>query len=218
VLSNSIRCTTSIETSAVFAEVAQFVATSCAKAEIEGQGQSDHERYDPGLFTTPLPSFVAIPSETDRLPSHETGSQFRPMHGSSNGTKTMRLAEDIVPIAEFKAHLSQVVRDLRDRGRPMVITQNGKPAAVLLSPEDFDQLTYQSRVVASVNEGLKDLEAGRVLSHAHVGKVLDERFGQRKVKPEAAPVKLRMRSAKSKTNKRKRAGAQPTTSKPRVGR
>ena len=105
------------------------------------------------------------------------------MYGSSNGTKIMRLAEDIVPIAEFKAHLSEVVRDLRDRGRPMVITQNGKPAAVLLSPEDFDQLTYHSRVVASVNEGLKDLESGRVVSHAQVGKVLDERFGkQAKVK------------------------------------
>ena len=105
------------------------------------------------------------------------------MYGSSNGTKVLRLAEDIVPIAEFKAHLSEVVRDLRGRGRPMVITQNGKPAAVLLSPEDFDQLTYHSRVVASVHEGLQDLEASRVHSHAEVGKVLDERFGkQAKVK------------------------------------
>ena len=61
----------------------------------------------------------------------------------------------------------------------MVITQNGKPAAVLLSPDDFDELTYHSRVVASINEGLKDLDAGRVHSHAAVGKMLDERFGKR---------------------------------------
>jgi PHD/YefM family antitoxin component YafN of YafNO toxin-antitoxin module len=59
-----------------------------------------------------------------------------------------------------------------------VITQNGKPAAVLLSPEDFDQLTYQSRLVASVNEGLNDLDAERVHSHDEVGKMLDKRFGQ----------------------------------------
>lgn len=100
------------------------------------------------------------------------------MHGSSNGLKILQVAEDIVPIAELKAHLSEVVRDLRGRGRPLVITQNGKPAAVLLSPEDFDQLTYQSRLVASVNEGLNDLDAGRVHSHDEVGKMLDKRFGQ----------------------------------------
>jgi len=96
------------------------------------------------------------------------------MYRSSNGSQILRLAEDIVPIAEFKAHLSEVVRDLRGRGRPMVITQNGKPAAVLLSPEDFDQLTYQSRVVASIDEGLRDLQAGRVGSHDEVGRILDQ--------------------------------------------
>jgi len=100
------------------------------------------------------------------------------MYRSSNGSQILRLAEDIVPIAELKAHLSEVVRDLRGRGRPMVITQNGKPAAVLLSPEDFDQLTYQSRVVASIDEGLQDLQAGRVNSHDEVGRVLDKRFGK----------------------------------------
>jgi prevent-host-death family protein len=105
------------------------------------------------------------------------------MYRSSNSTNVLQVAEDIVPIAEFKAHLSEVVRDIRGRGRPMVITQNGKPAAVLLSPENFDQLTVHSRVVASVNEGLRDLEAGRVHSHDEVGKILDERFGkQAKVK------------------------------------
>ena len=106
------------------------------------------------------------------------GSKFRPMYRSSNSTAILQVAEDIVPIAEFKAHLSEVVRDLRDRGRPLVITQNGKPAAVLLSPEDFDKLTYQSRLVAAVKEGLEDLNAGRVHTHDEVGELLDARFGQ----------------------------------------
>jgi len=49
---------------------------------------------------------------------------------------------------------------------------------VLLSPEDFDKLTYQSRLVAAVKEGLEDLNAGRVHTHDEVGELLDARFGQ----------------------------------------
>ena len=67
---------------------------------------------------------------------------------------------------------------MREWPHSMVITQNGKPAAVLLTPEDFDQLTYQSRVVASINEGLQDLQAGRANSHDEVGRILDKRFGK----------------------------------------
>lgn len=92
--------------------------------------------------------------------------------------KPLQVSEDIVPIAEFKAKASEVVRTLRARRRPVVITQNGKPAAVLLSPEDFDRLTYREGVISAINEGLADAEAGRVLTHDELGRRLDERFGR----------------------------------------
>jgi len=94
--------------------------------------------------------------------------------------KPLRVAEDIVPIAQFKAHASQVVRDLRDRRRPLIITQHGKPAAVLLSTDEFDELTYRARFVEAVEEGLADSEAGRVMSDEALRKLLDREFGETK--------------------------------------
>lgn len=87
------------------------------------------------------------------------------------------MAEDIVPIGELKAHLSEKIRELRGRQRPLVVTQNGKAAAVLLAPEEFDRLTAQALFVAAVQEGLDDHEAGRVISHEELGRRLDARFG-----------------------------------------
>jgi PHD/YefM family antitoxin component YafN of YafNO toxin-antitoxin module len=52
--------------------------------------------------------------------------------------------------------------------QPLVITQNGKAAGVLLSPAQFDQLSERARFLAAVDEGLADSEAGRVHSHASV--------------------------------------------------
>jgi prevent-host-death family protein len=97
----------------------------------------------------------------------------------------INVADDIVPIAEFKAHLSEVVRSLAARRRPYIVTQNGKPAAVLLSPAEFDRLAAQAHFVAAVEEGLADVAAGRTVPDAELGKVLDARFGARPKRPKA---------------------------------
>ncbi len=94
--------------------------------------------------------------------------------------KSMQLAEDVLPIAEFKARASEVVRKVRDCGRPILITQGGKPAAVLVSPADFDRLAERERFVASIEEGLADALAGRLIPDEQLGRGLDRRFGRLK--------------------------------------
>jgi prevent-host-death family protein len=92
-------------------------------------------------------------------------------------TSTLQVAEDIVPIGELKAHLSERIRALKGRRRPLIVTQNGKAAAVMLAPEDFDRLTAQARFVGAVQDGLGDLDADRVVSDEALGRRLDARFG-----------------------------------------
>ena len=77
------------------------------------------------------------------------------------GSRSFQTAEDIIPIAELKANMSEIVRELDERPRPLVVTLNGKPAAVVMSPKEYDRLVYQSRFVSAINEGLADTEAGR---------------------------------------------------------
>jgi prevent-host-death family protein len=81
-----------------------------------------------------------------------------PYRASSSGFQT---SEDIIPIAELKANMSEVVRGLAQRPRPLVVTLNGKPAAVVMSPREYDRLSYQARFVEAVAAGLSDVEAGR---------------------------------------------------------
>src|SRR5436190_19931310 len=83
-------------------------------------------------------------------------------------SRSFQVAEDIVPIAEFKAHLSETIRSLDQRPRPLVLTLNGKPAAVVMSPREYDRLSYQQRFIAAVEAGLADAEAGRLHTSAEV--------------------------------------------------
>jgi prevent-host-death family protein len=91
--------------------------------------------------------------------------------------KALHVSQDILPIGDFKTHAGRVLRRLRDEGRSVVITQHGRPAGVLVSPEEYDRLREHDRFLEAVHEGLADAEAGRTISDEELGASLDDLFG-----------------------------------------
>ena len=75
--------------------------------------------------------------------------------------KPISVTNDIIPIAEFKAGISKWFKTLQKSGHPLIITQNGKPAGVLLSPDEYDELVYRKSFLDSVDRGIADTESGR---------------------------------------------------------
>lgn len=92
-------------------------------------------------------------------------------------SKPFSVAEDILPIGDLKSHPGRVLRRLREDGRAVVITQHGRPAGVLLPPEEYDRLRAHDRFISSVREGLAEAEAGRTIDDEELGRRLDETFG-----------------------------------------
>ena len=90
--------------------------------------------------------------------------------------KSLQVSEDILPLGVFKARAAQVLHKLREVQRPLVITQHGKPVAVLLTPEEFDRLAAYDRFMDAVQEGLADAEAGRVVTDQALTSELDAAF------------------------------------------
>jgi len=70
--------------------------------------------------------------------------------------KSLRVSEDIVPIGEFKGQAARWLRRVSETGQPVVITQNGKPAGVLLSPSGFDRLQERQAFLESIAKGVGD--------------------------------------------------------------
>ena len=78
--------------------------------------------------------------------------------------KKLTISKDIVPVAEFKTSISKYLKSLKETGHPVIITQNGRPAGVLITPAEYDNLTYKSLFIESVNRGLNDIESGEFYS------------------------------------------------------
>jgi len=62
-----------------------------------------------------------------------------------------------------------MLNEVQKSHRPIVITQNGKAAAVLIAPADFDLLTERARFVNAVETGMVDIKEGRVLADEELG-------------------------------------------------
>jgi antitoxin YefM len=93
--------------------------------------------------------------------------------------KTVSIKNDIVPIAEFKTGISKWFKSLKISGHPLIITQNGKPAGVLLSPGDYDELVYKKSFLDSVGRGIADAESGKTYRTEEVRAALTARRGKR---------------------------------------
>lgn len=86
--------------------------------------------------------------------------------------KPLNVSQNIVSLSDFKSKASKMLHEVQLSHRPLVITQNGKAAAVLISPSDFDLLTEQVRFVEAVQKGMTDVQQGRVLPDDDLDKVL----------------------------------------------
>ena len=84
--------------------------------------------------------------------------------------KSFRVSENIVPVSEFKAQAAEMLRRLATSGEPVVITQNGKAAGVLLSPQAYDDLTERARFMAAVLGASRTPLAGSAASSRPPGK------------------------------------------------
>jgi prevent-host-death family protein len=91
--------------------------------------------------------------------------------------RSIHIAEDIIPVGQFKAKLAGFLQQPATTGRPLVVTQNGSPSAVVLSPAQFDALTEHQRFVAAVEEGLRQADAGQTIADEDLDAWLTERTG-----------------------------------------
>lgn len=75
---------------------------------------------------------------------------------------------DTQSLAEVKAHLSAYVDRVESQHERVVITRNGRPAAMLISPDDLDaledtlDLLSDPEAMAQIAEAEGDVAAGRV--------------------------------------------------------
>jgi prevent-host-death family protein len=74
----------------------------------------------------------------------------------------------IVPFTEARARLTELLDEVETRHEHVVITRKGRPAAVVVSPEEWDaieetlELLQDEQTLAALRESEDDVKAGRL--------------------------------------------------------
>ena len=91
-------------------------------------------------------------------------------------TLAINLQEDVVPYSTFRSSLSTFMAKTRKTHRPILVTQNGKSASVLMDVADFEALKEREELLADIARAEEDVKAGRVTPHEQVFEDLRAKF------------------------------------------
>jgi len=78
----------------------------------------------------------------------------------------VRPTQDIRPLADFRANLAAVVRQVQRTKRPVILTQRGRSAAVLVDATEYEALLDRAELLDDVRVAEGELAAGRGVAHS----------------------------------------------------
>jgi len=90
----------------------------------------------------------------------------------------LKPTRDIQPVTEFRANAAQFIEQVRETGEPVILTQHGRSAAVLLDVEAYETLMDELELLRDVRQAEDEVAAGKVRTHAAVAKKLRARLSK----------------------------------------
>lgn len=87
-------------------------------------------------------------------------------------------SRDIQPVTEFRANAAQFIEQVQTTGEPVILTQHGRSAAVLLDVESYESMMDELALLRDVRTAEEQVAAGKGLTHASVAKKLRARLAR----------------------------------------
>ncbi|MCK4839582.1 MAG: type II toxin-antitoxin system Phd/YefM family antitoxin [Desulfobulbaceae bacterium] len=80
----------------------------------------------------------------------------------------MNISSDIKPVTYLKSRAADLLKQINDTHRPVIITQNGEPKAVLQDPESFENMKNAIGILKLISMGEEDVRAGKTIEQEEV--------------------------------------------------
>jgi prevent-host-death family protein len=89
----------------------------------------------------------------------------------------LSLKDDVNSLSYFKSNFSKVLKRVRNKQRPMVITQNGKSAGVFMDIETWENHIRKLNLLRLVNEGEVSLKHEKSYSLEEAERYFSKKYG-----------------------------------------
>lgn len=92
----------------------------------------------------------------------------------------MNITNDIKPVTYLKSKTADLLDQINDTRRPVIITQNGEPRAVLQDPESYENMRNAIGLLKLVSQGEADVRNGNVRPQEDVFEDLENFIKQKR--------------------------------------
>ena len=73
----------------------------------------------------------------------------------------MNIVNDIKPVTYLKSRAADLLNQINETQRPVIITQNGEPRAVLQDPASYENMRNAIGILKLLSQGEADIRCGR---------------------------------------------------------
>lgn len=90
----------------------------------------------------------------------------------------IKIDQDIIPLSEVRNGIATYIKQIHETKRPLIITQRGKSAAVLVDVREFEAMQEKIEMLSDIRSSLSQLEKGEGIEHSDAKKILLNRISE----------------------------------------
>jgi prevent-host-death family protein len=76
------------------------------------------------------------------------------------GGKKMNILQDIKPVTYLKSKAADLLKQINETHRPVIITQNGEPKAILQDPKSYENMRNAIGILKLISQGEDEIRSG----------------------------------------------------------
>ena len=88
----------------------------------------------------------------------------------------MNITNDIKPVTYLKSRAADLLNQINETQRPVIITQNGEPRAVLQDPVSYENMRNAIGMLKLISQGEADIRCGRTKLQENMFNEIEDAF------------------------------------------
>lgn len=81
---------------------------------------------------------------------------------------SLKPSQDVQPLSAFRANAAGFLEQVRTTKRPLVLTQHGKSAAVVLDVDEYEALVEQVELIRDIRDARAEMAQDEGIAHDEV--------------------------------------------------
>jgi len=92
----------------------------------------------------------------------------------------MNIVKDIKSVTYLKSRAADLLEQINKTHRPVIITQNGEPRAILQDPQSYEHMRNAIGLLKLISQGEEDIKSKKVKTQRKVFDIIERKLKEKK--------------------------------------